>query len=131
MKRLLAFIISLSLINAAMVQTVQAALISTEEVASLAAAPAASGHARLNAALARADVRSALENHGIAPALAAERVAALTDDEAARLADRIDSAPAGADGGGIIGAIILIFFVLLFTDIIGWTKVFPFTRSIR
>ena len=44
-----------------------------------------------------------------------------------RLADQIDSAPAG----GIIGAILLVFFVLLVTDILGLTKVFPFTRSVR
>jgi len=31
----------------------------------------------------------------------------------------------------IIGAILLVFFVLLVTDILGLTKVFPFTRSIR
>ena len=38
-----------------------------------------------------------------------------------------DKAPAG----GIIGVILFVFFVLLVTDILGFTKVFPFTRSIR
>ena len=46
---------------------------------------------------------------------------------AARLAGQIDQAPAG----GIIGVILFVFFVLLVTDILGFTKVFPFTRSIR
>ena len=44
------------------------------------------------------------------------------------MADQIENAPAGS---GIIGAIVLIFLVLLVTDILGFTKVFPFTRSVR
>ena len=59
--------------------------------------------------------------------MALERVAALTDDEAGRLAEQINSAPAG----GIIGALLLVFFVLLVTDILGLTKVYPFTRPVR
>lgn len=132
LQRLLAILLSLSLVNAMMFQTAYAGMISTEEVARLASVDqAASGHVRLTAALARADVRAEMARLGVDPALAVERVAALTDEEAANLADRIDSAPAGADGGGIIGALVLIFIVLLITDIIGWTKVFPFTRSMR
>ncbi len=44
------------------------------------------------------------------------------------MATQIENAPAGS---GIIGAIILVFLVLLLTDILGFTKVYPFTRSIR
>lgn len=132
LQRLLAILLSLSLVNAMMFQTAYAGMISTEEVARMASVDqGASGHARLTTALARADVRAEMARLGVDPALAVERVAALTDEEAANLADRIDSAPAGADGGGIIGALVLIFIVLLFTDIMGWTKIFPFTRSIR
>ena len=127
-QRILAVILSLSLVNVTMIQTAHAGLVSTEEVARVTAAPGAeSGHARLAAALSRDEVRAALENQGIAPALAKERIAALTDEEAGRLADQINSAPAG----GIIGAILLVFFVLLVTDILGLTKVYPFTRSVR
>ena len=46
----------------------------------------------------------------------------------AALADRVDTAPAGA---GIVGALFTIFVILLITDILGFTKVFPFTRSIQ
>jgi hypothetical protein len=61
------------------------------------------------------------------------RVAALTDAEALQLAREIDSLPAGADGGvsAIVGALVLIFLVLLLTDLLGYTKVFPFTKPIR
>jgi hypothetical protein len=56
-------------------------------------------------------------------------VAALTDAEAAQLADQIDQAPAGASD--ILGVLVFIFVLLLVTDILGLTKVFPFTRSVR
>ena len=127
-QRILAVILSLSLINVTMIQTAHAGLVSTEEVARQVSTEGAdSGHARLAAALSRDDVRAAMENQGVSPVLAKERIAALTDEEAGRLADQINSAPAG----GIIGAILLVFFVLLVTDILGLTKVFPFTRSVR
>ena len=42
-------------------------------------------------------------------------------------ADR-DALPAGGD---LIGAALIVFLVLLATDIMGYTKVFPFTRSVR
>lgn len=128
LQRLLAIFLSFTLINATMIQTAYAGLVSTEEVARLASVQGMdSGHVRLAAALSRSDVRAAMEQQGVDPVLAQERIAALTDDEAARLADQINSAPAG----GIIGAILLVFFVLLVTDILGLTKVFPFTRSVR
>lgn len=129
-QRLLAIILSLSLINLSMLPAAHAGLISTEEVAGGVAAvnPSGPGQARLLAALARDEVRNEMARLGVDPVLAGDRVAALTDDEAARLADQIDSAPAGS---GIIGALLLVFFVLLATDLLGWTKVFPFTRTIR
>lgn len=65
---------------------------------------------------------------GVPPADAAARVAALSDGEAAQLAERLDALPAGGD---LIGAALLVFLVLLATDIMGYTKVFPFTRSAR
>ena len=127
-QRLLAAVLTVCFANATMIQTAQAAMISTEQVARTAAgAEQGTGHARLTAALARADVQTAMQQQGLDTAVAAERIAALTDEEASALADHIDSAPAG----GIIGAILLVFFVLLVTDILGLTKVYPFTRSVR
>lgn len=126
--RILAFILSACLINLPMLQTAHAGMVTTEQVARMADTKQAdSGHARLTEALSRADVRAAMERQGVDPAKAIERVAALTDDEAGRLAEQINSAPAG----GIIGALLLVFFVLLVTDILGLTKVYPFTRAVR
>ena len=124
-KRLFTVLLAVCFTNGVMIQTAQAALVSTEQVARVAAD--GSAHQRLNDVLTRADVQAELERHGLSADVAKERIAALTDAEAAALAEQIDSAPAG----GIIGAILLVFFVLLVTDILGFTKVFPFTRSVR
>lgn len=108
-------------------QTVQAAIIGTEQIQ--AAGNAEQNRAKLAAALARPDVVAQLEKMGVNPSDAQQRVASLTDAEAAKLAGQVDTLPAGGDG--ILGALLLIFFVLLVTDILGLTKVFPFTRSKR
>jgi hypothetical protein len=87
---------------------------------------------QVNRLLERADVQERLADFGVKAADVKARVAALTDDEVGQLAAKIDSLPLGADGGGsIIGALVLIFIVLLITDILGLTKIFPFTRPIR
>ncbi|HET7670021.1 MAG TPA: PA2779 family protein [Burkholderiales bacterium] len=87
---------------------------------------------RIVSFLERSDVRAQLESMGVTPADARARVATLTDAEAADLAGQIERMPAGADAAGaIVGAIILVFIVLLITDLLGLTKVFPFTRPIR
>ena len=79
--------------------------------------------------LERADVQSRLHAYGVNPAHVRARVAALSDDEVGKLAANIDALPAG--GADIIGAILLVFIVLLITDILGFTKIFPFTRPVR
>jgi hypothetical protein len=99
------------------------ALISTEE----ALAPAV--QQRVAALLARADVRDALATHGVSASQVDARVAALTDDEARLLADRLDQLPAGASD--ILGILFAVFIILLITDILGLTKVFPFTKPIK
>jgi hypothetical protein len=80
--------------------------------------------------LQREEVRTQMTRFGVDSDQAVDRVAALSDEEVQRLAEKIDSTPVGA-GGGVIGAVIFVFLVLLVTDILGFTKIFPFTRSIR
>lgn len=127
-KRFFSAFVAASILFTGSISTVQAAMISSEQVAeSVVTASGEQDRARIIAALSREDVQSALVARGIDPAQAQERVAALTDEEASSMAAQMDNAPAG----GIIGAIVLIFLVLLVTDILGFTKVYPFTRSIR
>ena len=126
--RTIAVVVATSVSYAGLLTSAQAALIPTEQVAA-AQAPVGSGHERLNATLDRADVQTALQQRGISVDQARARVAALTDEEAAHVANQIDQAPAGASD--VLGTIIFIFVLLLITDILGLTKVFPFTRSAR
>ncbi|TMH40405.1 MAG: hypothetical protein E6H54_19170 [Betaproteobacteria bacterium] len=92
----------------------------------------AGGHERLASLLERRDVRAQLEAYGVNPADVSARVAALSDDEAAQLADRIGTLPTPGDGvGAVVGALLLVFIILLITDILGFTHVFPFTKPIK
>jgi len=89
----------------------QAALIGVDQ------ALAAQRHAergKLHRLLARADVQRELTAHGISAAAAAERVNALTDEEAQQLAGRIDALPAGADVSVSVLLVVLILILLLF-----------------
>ena len=97
--------------------------------AAMLAASIGPDHQRIAAALERDDVRAQLAARGVSLGEAQARVAALTDAEAADLAARIDALPAG--GVDILGVALVVFLVLLITDILGSTKIFPFTRPAR
>lgn len=85
--------------------------------------------AKISAFLDRADVLAQLQTQGVTANEAKARVYALTDDEAHNIAGKLDKLPAGGDG--VLGVLLTIFIVLLITDILGFTKVFPFTHSIN
>ena len=106
--------------------TAQAAIIATDEI--VAAGVSSANRDKVGIFLARDDVRQAMQAQGVSPLAAAERVQAMSEAEVAQLAGRIDQAPAG---GEILGVLFTVFIVLLVTDIMGLTKVFPFTRSVR
>ncbi len=128
-KRFLSAFVAFSIFFTGSIQTVQAAMISTDQVAEATiSAKGEQDRAKVVDMLSRNEVQAELVKHGIDPAEAKSRVAVLTDDEANKLATQLDKAPAG---GGIIGAVVLVFLVLLLTDILGFTKIFPFTRSVR
>ena len=115
---------------AGFMQSAQATLVTTEQVAATEGVRSATAQRELvNATLARADVMAGLAERGVSVEQARARVAALTDDEVAAVAHAIDTAPAGA--ADVLGVLLTVFVVLLITDILGFTKVFPFTRPIR
>jgi len=130
-RRLLASTLAASIAFVGTAQPVLAtSLVGTEAVAaSQGVRSDAQAREHLLATLERADVAAALVERGVSLEQARERVAALTDAEAAHVAAQIDSAPAGA--GDVLGTIVFIFVLLLITDILGFTKIFPFTRSVR
>lgn len=107
-------------------QSTHAGLVGTDKVA--ASAQSQSERERIRTFLDREDVRKELQQQGIDANTAKARVDALTDEEVQKVAGKLDKMPAGGD---IIGILFTIFVILLVTDILGFTKVFPFTRSIK
>ncbi len=82
--------------------------------------------AKLLAMFERDDLRDALIAQGVNPDNARERIAALSDEEVKSMVGQVDQLPAGGDA---VGVVIFIFLVLLFTDIMGWTDVYPFVKK--
>lgn len=107
-------------------ESARAALISTEQMSTQQSRE--SNQQKVSEALARPELVRQLESMGVSTEQARERVQALTDQELAMLADQTDRLPAGGDFFGTVG---VIFVILLITDILGFTKVFPFTRAQR
>ncbi|TMH46819.1 MAG: hypothetical protein E6H59_04495 [Betaproteobacteria bacterium] len=113
------------------IPAVQAELVATDRVETT-RQDGFSGRELLGSLLDRADVRAALERQGVSADDAKTRVDALSDDEVERLAARFDSLPAA--GNGFESALwlgFLVFVILLVTDILGFTKVFSFTRPAK
>jgi hypothetical protein len=84
---------------------------------------------RIAQILDRTDVQAQLQAFGVSGAEVKARAAALTEEEAAELAARLGELPAG--GADVLGVVLIVFLVLLLTDILGYTKVFPFTRPAK
>jgi hypothetical protein len=104
-----------------------AAMVSTSELAHATAAKA--NRAGLSAFLDRADVQKQLQALGVDPAQAKARVASLTNREVRTLNAKLAQLPAGGDAiGAVLGAAVLIFVILLITDILGLTDVFGFVN---
>jgi hypothetical protein len=111
-------------------QAAMAALVGTDAV--LDAARVHNAREAVRSLMAREDIQAALMKQGIDPAEARARAEALSDGEAVRLADAAEALPAGGSTVGIIVfALLFVFIVLLITDILGYTSVFPFTKKHR
>jgi hypothetical protein len=132
-RRVLTSLLISSIVFSGMAQAAPTALISTEQAAAATqatqAAPRSEAHARLQAALNRDDLAAMLQARGVTTDEMRARVDTLTDAEAQQMVAQIDQAPAGA--ADVLGVLFTIFVILLVTDILGLTKVFPFTRSVR
>jgi len=125
-KMILSFVVSITLFA----QVSWAQMASTEAV--LEQPVSVSSHEKVSQFVAREDVAKTFENMGVDPKMVEQRIALMSDEEVSKISSQIDTLPAGGDAlGAIIGAAILIFIVLLITDILGFTKVFDFTRAAR
>lgn len=126
-KRFIASLLVVSVTLGSFPMSANATLVSTNEV--VAAEVAAANREKVNAFLAREDVQKALVAQGVREDAVQARVQSMTDEEVAQLAGQVDRAPAGGDG--VLGVLFAVFIILLVTDILGLTRVFPFTRSVN
>ena len=108
----------------------RAALVTTEQM--LEESSGAGDRARVQAFVSRADVREQMVALGVDPDEAAARVAALSDAQVREIATQLDHLPAGQGAiAAVIGAAVFIFLVLLITDLLGLTHIFPFVNHPR
>ncbi len=75
--------------------------------------------------LTRTDVQKQLVSLGVDQNQAAARIAALSDAEVQQLYGKMQTLPAGGD---ILGTLVFIFVLLLITDLLGLTNVYPFVH---
>ena len=83
---------------------------------------------KIDAFLDREDVLVQLQSNGVTSGEAKARVMALTDDEVHMIAGKLDQLPAGGD---FVGMLIVAFLVILVTDILGYTDIFPFSHALK
>jgi hypothetical protein len=87
---------------------------------------------RLHMLLDRSEVHKQLEAWGVNSEEAKARVDSLTDQEIAEMTAQIDQMPAGGSAlGTIVFAALIAFLVLLVTDILGYTDIFPFIKKAK
>lgn len=131
LKQLLTYFLIVSILHLGLVTSASAALVATDQIGDWHSA-ANEARAQIEAFVVRSDVVEQISGMGVSVTEALARVRAMTDDEALSAAGRIKDLPAGGDGlGTLIGAAVFVFIVLLITDILGLTKVFPFTKPIK
>ena len=73
--------------------------------------------ARVNTVLARTEVRARLEQLGVDPVAAQERIAALTDEELQLLATDLENLPAGGSLLAVVGIVAIVLLVLELLDV--------------
>jgi hypothetical protein len=119
---------TIMLVIATPYQPLLAAMVPTEATLDKIIAQDARDH--LKTLISRNDIKDALISQGIDPDEAKARVDSLSDSEVIKAADKIEQLPAGRGAfGALIGAALIVFIVLLLTDILGFTDVFPFVKS--
>ncbi len=110
-----------ALVATGLPSTARAGMISTSEAVAAQAAPERIANlGKVQATLARADVRTRLQALGVDPADAAARAAALPDADLARLANGVDKLPAGGDDSllAVVGIVFLVLLLLDYLDVI-------------
>jgi hypothetical protein len=121
------FMATMMLLIAIPYQPLLAAMVPTEATIYQIKAQDARDH--LKTLISKNDIKKSLISQGIDPMEAKARVDSLSDSEVIEVADKIEQLPAGGGAfGAVIVASVIVFLVLLITDILGYTDVFPFVK---
>lgn len=115
----LAVVMVASLVSASLQSVAYAGVITTQQY--LAAVDRGATLQRIDAVLAREEVRNQLEQHGVDPLVLDERLAALTDQELSLLATDLENMPAGGDLLAVLG---IVAIVLLILELVGVIDIF-------
>jgi len=123
LNRTIACALIVSIIGMGMPTSSMAAIVATDEV------HASVKRDQLRSLLERSEVRARMQELGVDPDAARARVDALSDNEVASLAGSLDQLPAG--GSDVLTAVVVVFLILIITDLLGITNIFPFTKSLK
>ena len=109
-------VLAVSLFASSIQSAAYAGVISTQQY--LTAVDREATRARIDAVLAREEVRSKLEQYGVDPAETDARLAALTDQELEQLAADLENMPAGGSALAVVGIVFLVLLILELTGVI-------------
>ncbi|MBD3677483.1 MAG: PA2779 family protein [Rhodobacteraceae bacterium] len=129
-KKALAFVLAIQMVLLPTASTMaQAEMLSTD--AAINKYSAYADRELLMSELQKDEIRDQIIALGVDPAEAEKRLSALSDDEIATILMQMDEGSAGADHGGhILDVMLVVFVILLITDLLCLTKIFPFVRCI-
>src|SRR5262245_18972633 len=112
-------VLAVSLFASSVQSAAYAGVISTQEYLTTLDREAA--RARIDAVLAREEVRGKLEQYGVDPLETEARLAAMTDQELEQLATNLENMPAG---GSLLAVVGVVFIVLLILELTGVIDIF-------
>lgn len=124
MKRMIARILcAVMLFNSLPLAAANAAVATTQQATS-------SERADIMNIIKREDVRAEFTRYGITPQEMEMKLASMSDEEIRYMHSQLEEAlPAGQSAvGAIVGAAVLVFIILLITDLLGLTHVFDFVN---
>ncbi len=116
-----ASLLVISILFLSLQPTVNAAIVSTSDL--VAEQQSHIDREYLLNSLDREEVQVALVSQGVDLEMAKLRVAGMTDTEVRTLNAKMDNLPAAS---GVVGTVVFILVVLLITDLVGVTDVYPF-----
>lgn len=123
-QRLICTMLSVAMLGFGTNQMTMAAMVTTQDIVTAKELNIKRDHIR--DWLARDEVRDQLIARGVDPSQAQDRVASMTETEVISVAGKIDELPAGGDA---IGVLVLIFLILVITDLLGITDIFTFIKK--